>query len=60
MDKKLANRLLGIAAGGLLSAGILFLGLELFRNRENNMYLLAGLSCVSLGNLFNIARHYLK
>lgn len=60
MNKELANRLLGIAVGGLLSAGILFLGLQLFGNKENNMYLLVGLSCVSLGNLLNIVRHNLK
>lgn len=41
MDKKLIDRLLGIATIGLLLAGILFLGLQLFRENENHINLIA-------------------
>lgn len=60
MNKELINRLLGIAVGGLLIAGILFLGLQLFGENENKVKLIIGLFCVTLANLFNIVRHYLK
>lgn len=60
MNKELINRLLGIAVGGLLIAGILFLGLQLFGENENKVKLILGLFCVTLANLFNIVRHYLK
>lgn len=60
MDKALLNRLMCIAVGGLLIAGILFLGFYLFKKREDNMGLFFGLFCVTLGNLLNIVRQYIK
>jgi len=60
MNRELIKRLLGIAVGGLLIAGILFLGLQLFGENENKTNLIVGLFCVTLGNLFNIVRHYVK
>ncbi len=60
MSKELINRLLSIAVGGLLLAGILFLGLQLFGEKENKINLALGLFCVTLGNLFNIVRAHLK
>lgn len=54
MDKKKTNTLLFIACIGLTIAGIIFLLLAMFGEREDNWVLAAALFCILLSNLFNI------
>lgn len=56
MEKKNANTLLFIAGIGLTVAGIIFLLLAMFGERESNWVLAAALFCILLSNLFNIIR----
>lgn len=54
MDFKLINKLLVIASLGLAVAGIIFIILQFFGNKDN--MILWALICVTVSNLFNIIR----
>ena len=56
MERKLLNRLMLIAIGGLIFAGILFICLCIASETKNNTELFLALGCGLLANLFNIVR----
>ncbi len=58
MNMQLVDRLLLMAAGGLAVAGLIFLGLTLFADKQSLLW--PGFSCVALGNLFSLIRLLFK
>ena len=56
MDKIMIQKLFGIARGGLLVGGILFLLLSLAEQWHNIQTFLAAFSCIGLSCLFHLPK----
>lgn len=56
MDRNIIDRLLGIAAAGLMVAGLIFLAVMLFEGTRGTWTVAAALVCILLSNIFRMIR----
>lgn len=58
--KKEAKIIFNLVIGLMFLAAIVFLGIFIYTELENNMYSLIALSCSLIGNFLNLIKHKLQ